>query len=225
MNAGCFARFRNERGHPALYDFLRIRLTRIDHVIDDCAPAEIRTRDFRKFLGLWFGGRHPGDVTSIRVRAEGFVIEIESQLTELPKLIGNILTRVGHGPVRTYDNLVRLVLVRAGMRFKRHYPTAAVSTLAFKMNHTSVFHQLKSALPEMEMQNLRLARQQVVADPEPLHRIQNLFDVSGGDVIGELSRMVVSRFDRVKNRDSQFWPGLVLFPLDIVVPIEQTDPG
>ena len=50
-----------------------------------------------------------------------------------------------------------------------------------------------------------------------------MFDVSGGDVIGEFGDLIVSFFDRVKNLRAQLQLLGILLAVQLAVAIEQTD--
>ena len=92
MHACVFANLRDDSSHAARHDLLRIRLPRVDHVVDFHATAKLRTLAAR--LGL----RHPEHV-SVRIVAKDFVVEVESELAQFPELISDVLARVGYGPI------------------------------------------------------------------------------------------------------------------------------
>src|SRR6266850_669867 len=119
--------------------FLWVRLARIDHVVDNLTATEIRTRNFRLSFRVWFGCCYPGRM-SIDVGAEGFVVKIEPQLSQLPKLIGDVLAGVGHRAIRTHNDLVRFMFISARVRFEWHHPATAVSSLGLEVDHVTVFH-------------------------------------------------------------------------------------
>ena len=56
----------------------------------------------------------------------------------------------------------------------------------------------------MQMQNFRFARQQIVTDAQTFHRVEDLFDVARGDIVGKFSRGIVSFLDRMENFRAQF---------------------
>src|SRR5437870_6857950 len=121
MHARFFAQLGHDRGNALADDLLWIRLARIDDVIDDRSATEVGTRHFRLSLSVRLSRRHPRCVT-IGVRSEWLVIEIEAELTQLPKLIRDVFARVRHSTIRAHYDLVRLMLVGAGVRLKRHDP-------------------------------------------------------------------------------------------------------
>src|SRR6266481_7799908 len=98
MQAGSFAQLRHDCSDTLSHNFLRIGLTRIDHVVDDLATAEIGTRNLRLSFRIWLGRRYPRCLAVV-MRAERFVIEIEPKLSQLPKLIGDVLAGISHGAV------------------------------------------------------------------------------------------------------------------------------
>src|SRR5207249_2458888 len=189
----------NDGGYASLHNFLRVRLTRIDHVIDNRTTAKIRARHFWQSCSLRLSRSHPSRMTVFRIRSKRFVIEIESKLSQLPELIRDIFAGVSHRAIGTYDDLIGLMLVRAGVRLKWHYPTTPIAAFAFEMDDAAFFHQLKRTLPKVQVQNFRLARQQIVTDAETFHRVENLLDVAGGDIVGKFSRGIVSFLNRMEN--------------------------
>src|SRR5947207_154704 len=98
MDARIFAELRNNGGDAFLHDLLRIRLPRINHVVNNRSATKIWTRHLRLRLGVRISRRHPSRMT-IRIRSKRFVIEIEAELTQLPKLIGDIFSGVSHRSV------------------------------------------------------------------------------------------------------------------------------
>src|SRR5262249_55009199 len=114
------------------------------------------------------------------------------------------------------------MFICAGVRFEGHHPATAIAAFALEMDHTAFLHQLKRALPKMEMQNLRFSRQQIVTNAETFHGDKNLFDVSGRDVISEFGRRVISLFNRMQNLSSQLQLVRALFAFEVSVAIEQS---
>jgi hypothetical protein len=51
----------------------------------------------------------------------------------------------------------------------------------------------------MEVQDLGLARQQIVTDREAVHGVENAFDVSAGDIIGQFGGRVIAFLDKVED--------------------------
>ena len=139
MDACFLTYFRNDGSDPAGHDLLWIRLARIDHVVDSNAAAKLRACHWRLLFCIWIGRRYP-QWLPIRIVAKQLVVKIESQFTELPQLVGNVLSCVGHSAIRTHNDLVRLVLVSTGMRLKRHDPTACMSSLTFESDNTRALH-------------------------------------------------------------------------------------
>ncbi len=139
MDARFFAELRNNRGDTLLHDLLRVRLPRIDYVVDNRATAEVRPRNFRLRRRVCVRRRYPSCI-AIGIRPKRLVIEIETELAQFPKLIRDVFAGVSNCSVRAHDDLVRLMLVSSGVRFERHDPTALVTSFARKLNHTTLFH-------------------------------------------------------------------------------------
>ena len=95
MDARVGTNFRDNRRHAAGDDLLRIRLSRVDNVINLNAATEIRSDDLRRDFRVELGGGDPGDMR-VRIGAKRFVVEIKTQPAEFPQLVGDILAGVGH---------------------------------------------------------------------------------------------------------------------------------
>ena len=217
MNACTLAFFGNDCGNAFFYDILRIRLARIDDVINRFAAAEFRTR----LLVLRFKCRRDPNFLTVFVNMEELVKEIHAQNSKLPHLIGDVLAGVSHGSVRTHQDLIGFVFVVAGMRFKRHYPATGVLAFGFQTQNAERFHLLKSLLPEMEMKNFRFARQQIVADRKALHRRKNALHISCGNIIGKFCRIVIAFFYEVQHFGTFFFQFLIglIFNTDFCVKV------
>jgi hypothetical protein len=122
------------------------------------------------------------------------VVEVAVELAQLPQLVRDVLARVGHGAVRADDDLV--LVLRVGLH--REDPAAGVLAFALQADRSRRLQQLEGALPEMQPQDVALAREQVVADAEPLHRRQVAVHDAGRDVGRELRVRVPAAFDGVQ---------------------------
>ena len=76
---------------------LRVRLARVDDVVDRGRAAEARMVRLTRFSG------DPAFVVGIR--EEAFIAEVLAEQSELPKMIGNVFADVGDGAVRADDDL------------------------------------------------------------------------------------------------------------------------
>src|SRR5262245_28687138 len=107
-------------------------------------------------------------------------MKVQPEFAELPQMIGNVLTRISHRPIRPYNDLIRIVLfLPLSPRllvplsfFGFHHPASLVAAFRLENYCAARFEFLESVRPEMQMQNLLLARQQVIADVESGHRVQ-----------------------------------------------------
>src|SRR5258708_11051339 len=75
----------------------------------------------------------------------------------------------------------------------------------------------------MQVQNFRLASQQVVTNTQPLHGVENLLDVSRRDVIGQLGSRIIAFLDGVQNLGSQFHSLRICFTTASTFAIERSD--
>ena len=65
------------------------------------------------------------------------------------------------------------------------------------MDYTELFHLLKGLIPKMQMQDLGFTWQQIIADREAFHGVENALDISCGDKIREISRFIAAFFDQM----------------------------
>src|SRR5689334_14326566 len=99
MDARVLADLGNDCGNATRNDLLRVRLARVDDVVDSDAAAELRS------LGAGFCLRYPEQVT-VRVVAKDVVVKIETEFAELPQLIRDVFAGVGDGTIGPHDDLV-----------------------------------------------------------------------------------------------------------------------
>lgn len=209
MHARLFTTLRRDRCNAFFDDLLRIRLTRVDDVIYRLATAE---------MGVLFvvrvGGRDP-KLLAVGVGVKQFVVEIKAQDAEFPHLIGDVFARVSDRSVRADEDLVGFVVFVAGVLLERHHPATGLFAFVDVVNDAELFHLLERLVPEMQVQDLRFTRQQIVANTEPLHRVGDALDVARRDVIGELGGRVVAGFDQVQNLGAfgfEVFVGLIFLP-------------
>src|SRR5205085_10790604 len=165
VHTRALADLRRDDRDAALDDLLRVRLSRVNDVVDGRASAEVRRVRARVFR---VARRHPYSV-SVVFGAKRLEEKIEINLSELPELICDVLARVCDRAVRADDDLVGLVLLAALVRLHRHDPAAAVAPLLLEAYRARRLHSLEGVRPE-EVQDFRLARQKVVRDSETAHR-------------------------------------------------------
>ncbi len=144
-------------------------------------------------------GRCDPDLFSVSVSVEQAVVEIQPEDPELPHLIGDVLAGVGDSPIGSDEDLVGFVLVAALVRVPRHHPAAFVSAFVDVMDHAELLHRLKRLVPKMQVQYLRLSRQQIVSDSQPFHGVGDAFDVAGRDIISEFRSRVAAFLDQVQH--------------------------
>ena len=108
-----------------------------------------------------------------------FVAEVlAGEEAKLPQVVGDVLADVGDGAVGSDDDLsvfIRLASAAAsgaGRGCAAHDPAAFVLAFGFQVENASFDHQLARSVPEMEVEDLALAREEVVLDVETLHGLE-----------------------------------------------------
>src|SRR4030095_184505 len=74
-----------------------------------------------------------------------------------------------------------------------------MAAFRFEANDSGLLHQLKGPFPKMQVKDVRLACEQVVASTEPLHCIDDAFNISRCDIIRQLCCGIVSSFNRMED--------------------------
>src|SRR5690349_20911708 len=110
MDTRSLASLGRDRRDTLSYDVLRIRLSRVDHVIYRFAVTEFRSL----LVGGWIGCCDP-NLSAICVFVKGTIEEVQTEDAEFPHLVRDVFAGVGHRAVRTDEDLVGLVLVCAGV--------------------------------------------------------------------------------------------------------------
>ncbi len=119
-------------------------------------------------------------------------MKILPQQPEFPELVCNIFPDVRHRAIRTHNNLVLCILafrpfcVLCALRvlcvnscfffgfflFPRHNPASRHFSARGQMNRAGFLQHLECRIPEFQVQDFALSRQQVVVDVQPRHRAQ-----------------------------------------------------
>ena len=115
---------------------------------------------------------------------EGSVAEVAIEKSQLPHLIGDVFAYVGYGAVRSNDDF--LVLLCALFLFvlvpEIHHPTAIVLAGGREPDRLFLLEKRIGALPEAQLQNGALRRQQVVLDIDACHGLEmTAYDGLGDD--------------------------------------------
>src|SRR5215468_2415345 len=111
--------------------------------------------------------------------------------TEFPELVRNVLADVGHRAIGTDDDLV--VIVAFGV--DAHHPAAAVLSLGFKENRVPGLELFKRMVPELQMQDVALAWEQIVSHSYAAHCRQMAADDSHGHQLRHFGSLVAALFD------------------------------
>src|SRR5437867_13222777 len=75
----------------------------------------------------------------------------------------------------------------------------------------------------MEVKNLRFTCEQVIADSESLHRIENAFDISSGYIVCQICCFIISCFDCVKHFSAELQSFRIRLAIGTTFPIESSD--
>src|SRR5258705_13986229 len=105
MNAGIVTYYRHYSRNPPCDDFLWIRLSRIDYVVNSDSATKVRTLESGFCFGVRITRRNPKQLT-ILILAKELVVKVETQLPQFPELIGDVFSGVGYSPIRTDNDFV-----------------------------------------------------------------------------------------------------------------------
>ena len=163
--------------------------------------------------GVWrlaVRGRDPAGVRRVLVKTR--VAEVlAGQQAELPEVIGDVFTDVGDGAVRAHDDLG--VFVGAGVvRIELgagapHDVAARVLALSLEAKHAALEHDGAGGVPEVQGDDLALAREEVVLDAEPLHGLEMTPKDVGGDEVGDGGGLVVALLEGVQRLEAKLLAG------------------
>src|SRR5947209_18028375 len=188
---------------------LRIALPRIDHVINGVHAAKTGMLRLARFC------RNPYLVI-VRISIEMFVAEVATKQAKLPQVIGNVFAHIGHCAIGADNDFgifvgaFRLLLRRLAAGAP-HHPAAFVLAFRLEVKHAFLLHLLKSQVPEMQMENLALARQEVILNAEALHGFEMPPQNRRRDNLAYLRRLVSALLDLMQNLQANFRVLFVLF--------------
>ena len=194
-----------EAGAPdrLLDDLLRVRLPHVDDVDD--ARRRSPNRPSRRRVGPLgvvarpVEGRHAvgGDELRVAERRDvrgHLVLEVDPEDAELPELVGDVLAGVGDGAVRADEDLVGVLHPLEVLRpLELHDPAAGVLPLGLELRGARGLQELERLRPELAPEDVALAREEVVGDADPLHRLQVAADDRLGEAGGERRRRAAPR--------------------------------
>src|SRR5579875_532498 len=153
------------------------------------------------------------------------VAEIAPQKTKLPEVVGDVLAYIGHGAVGA-DNDLRILIgafvwsVRIVIRLRAvyvwiavrsrwtggasgHYPATFVLALGLQVENAFFLQLPEGQIPEMQVQNFALARQQIVLDAQPQHGFKVPPQNGSGDQLADLGRLVAAGLDSMQSIETQ----------------------
>ena len=82
-------------------------------------------------------------------------------------------------------------------RLRADGPRGRAAHLRLVDEHAGIFELLECRIPEMQMENFALARQKVILDFEPIHRLQMSAQNRCRDNVSDLGKIVSTLFDRM----------------------------
>src|SRR5579884_621617 len=190
---------------------LRVRLPRINYVVNGLCSAKVWV------IRLTRLSRNPAGV--VRIFEEFAVSEIPSQQAKLPEMVGDVLADVGYCSVRADDDLGVFIGALAAILFRRacilspakraawtanpaaraaHDPAAFIFALFFVIEDATFLQLLEGQVPEVQMKDLALARQQVVFNAQPQHRFQMPAQNGRRDEVANLRGLACALFNGVQ---------------------------
>src|SRR5215471_6596551 len=108
-------------------------------------------------------GRYP-DLISV----EQFVFEVLIEKSHFPELIGDVFADIGDRTIRADDDLV--VFMAFGVQ--SHDPATGVLPFLLQEDGFPFTELPKRVVPEFQMQDVALTREQIVSDVDALHGAQ-----------------------------------------------------
>ena len=143
---------------------LRIGLARVNDVVNGLRTAEVRVDCFTLLR------RNPTGVVGVLKKRQ--IAEVAAKQSKLPQVISDVLAYVGHSSVGANDHLgvfVGRALFDDLCVGPGHYPAAFVLAFGFEIEDASLLQEFEGEIPELQVQDLTLARQEVVGDVEAQH--------------------------------------------------------
>ena len=103
------------------------------------------------------------------------VSKIAAEQSEFPQLVGDVLANISNRAVGTHDHLSRSSVRTRSVRsvviavvatvfsgVEMHHPAARILPRAGQVNRAALLQPLKCGVPELQVQDLALARQHIV---------------------------------------------------------------
>src|SRR5882724_8130709 len=156
----------SERLEPLDDDRLKIRLARVDHVVDPFGASEARV------IGAPGAAAAGPDLVSVRLTPKDVVLEIGGEQAEFPELIGDVLADVGHRAVAAHDDLFALLQVFEAGTLERHHPATLTLAALQERDRPALLQELERRLPEAAAEDVSFPGEQVVPDPETRHGVE-----------------------------------------------------
>ena len=205
MDAGPRLPLETQRLQGGPHHILEVRLPDIDDVVN-----LVRTAKRGSIGRSAIGHRHP---SAFRRRDLGRPVSevLAREQSELPQLVGNVLADIGDGSVRAHDHLVRIRrflvgvgglalrgIARCAERRGGHHPAAGVLACVLQVDRAPLLEQFERRRPKAQLEDLALARKEIVGDADAPHRCQ----VAGHDRIRdhrpELGNLALAGFQSVQ---------------------------
>ena len=168
-------------------------------------------------------------VVLIGIAIELAIAKIASEQAELPHVIGDVFADVTNRTVGADDDFliflrnllgllgVSFVLCCEGSTGAAHHPTAPVLAFSLVSEDARLFQLAEGRIPEVQVQDLAFARQEIVFDLEAVHGFEVATQYCGRDQLGDCRSFAAGIFDRMK----RFAAGLQMFFV-LLIPLRDT---
>src|SRR5919197_5010655 len=156
----------------------------------------------------------------VGVAVELAIAKVAAEQPKLPEMISDVLADVTDSSIGSNDDFLVFLSEFGGRRGRinagaPHDPAAFVLPLSLIKQHATRFELLEGCIPEMQVQDLALAGEEVIFNSEAIHRLQMTAQNGHRDEVSDGCGLVIPFLDRMQHFDA---PLQVLVTL--AVPLE-----